>query len=81
MREASVWLDEWSPKLKSGEPHDVLAAIRRLPMPDADAAAVRTQVLGYLTKRREQIAYAQLQQAGWQSGYDPYRLARARPKP
>src|SRR5947209_339696 len=60
-REASVWLDEWAPKLKTGEPEDVLVAIRRLPMHDEDAVTVQTQVLGYLTKRRDKTAYAQSQ--------------------
>ena len=67
-REASVWLDEWAPKLKASNPDAVLAAIRGLPMPDAEANAVREQVLGYLTKRRGQIAYAQFRAAGYPIG-------------
>jgi hypothetical protein len=46
---------------QDGNPDDVLTAIRRLPMTDADALAVRDKVLGYLTKRRDQIAYAHFQ--------------------
>jgi hypothetical protein len=67
-REASVWLDEWAPTLKTGNPDDVLTAIRRLPMTDAAASAVRDKVLGYLTKRRDQIAYADFQAAGYPIG-------------
>lgn len=67
-REMSVWLDEWAPRLKRGEPSDVLQAIRNLPMPDDGAEEVRAQVLGYLTKRREQIAYQQFQEAGYPIG-------------
>jgi len=63
-REASVWLDEWAPRLKTKDPSEVLAAIRGLPMPDAAAVEVRAQVLSYLSKRRSQIAYAQFQAAG-----------------
>lgn len=37
-REASVWLDEWAPKLKKEDPAAVLDALRRLPAPDAEAA-------------------------------------------
>lgn len=65
-QEASGWLDEWASTLKSGTPTAVLAAIRALPMPDAAAEEVRTQVLGYLIKRQEQIAYA-----AWTAAGDP----------
>lgn len=67
-REASVWLDEWAPKLKKEDPDTVLAAIRNLPMPDATAHAVRDKVMGYLTKRRNQIAYATFQRQGYPIG-------------
>lgn len=67
-REASVWLDTWAPTLKTQDPAVVLAAIRALPMPDDDAEAVRAQVLTYLTKRRQQIAYATFAAQGYPLG-------------
>jgi hypothetical protein len=67
-REASVWLDTWAPILKTGDPDTVLAAIRALPMWDDEACAVRDKVLGYLTKRRSQIAYASFQRQGYPIG-------------
>ena len=67
-REASIWLDEWAPKLKSTTPTEVLGAIRQLPMPDEAAEEVRDQVLSYRTKRQAQIAYAQFQAAGYPIG-------------
>jgi len=67
-REASVWLDEWAPRLKTEEPDAVIAAVRGLPMSDEDAIAIRTKVVGYLTKRRKQIAYAQFLAAGYPIG-------------
>ncbi len=67
-REASVWLDEWAPTLKIGNPDAVLAAVRNLPMKDDEACAVRDKVVGYLTKRRSQIAYATFQAAGYPIG-------------
>jgi hypothetical protein len=67
-REASVWLDTWAPTLKTGDPDTVLAAVRALPMRDDEARAVRDKVLGYLTKRRRQIAYATFQAAGYPIG-------------
>lgn len=67
-REASVWLDTWAPKLKTQDPAVVLAAIRALPMPDEDAEVIRTQVLGYLTKRRGQLAYATFAAQGYPLG-------------
>jgi hypothetical protein len=67
-REASVWLDEWAPRLKNGDPDAVLAALRRLPMPDPAAASVRRIALRYLCQRREQLAYASFQQQGYPIG-------------
>jgi hypothetical protein len=67
-REASGWLDEWAAKLKTTDPDTVLAAVRGLPLPDAAAIAVRDRVVTYLTKRRDQIAYAQFQAAGYPIG-------------
>lgn len=67
-RGASVWLDQWIPALKRGETDAVLTAIRHLPLPDDEACAVQRQVLGYLTKRRDQLDYAAFQQAGFPLG-------------
>ena len=67
-REAGVWLDTWAPRLKTGDPGDVLVAIRALPMPHEEAEAVRAQVLGYFTKRRSQIAYAVFAAQGYPLG-------------
>ena len=67
-REASVWLDEWAPRLKNGDPDAVLAALRRLPMPDPAAASVRCTALRYLHQRREQLAYASFQRQGYPIG-------------
>jgi hypothetical protein len=67
-REASVWLDTWAPILKTGDPDTVVAAVRALPMRDDEACAVRDKVVGYLTKRRSQIAYASFQRQGYPIG-------------
>jgi len=67
-REAAVWLDHWRPQLKTGDPREVLAAIRRLPMPTPEGVKVRAQALGYLTKRLAQIRYADFRAAGYPIG-------------
>jgi hypothetical protein len=67
-REAAVWLDHWRPQLKTGDPREVLAAIRRLPMPTPEAMKVRAQALGYLTTRLDQIRYAAFRAAGYPIG-------------
>jgi hypothetical protein len=61
-REASAWLDEWASKLKTEEPADVLAAIRKLPVPDA--ATAKGTAVRYLSSRLEQIRYAAFQERG-----------------
>jgi hypothetical protein len=67
-REASVWLDEWAPKLKKEDPDEVLAALRRLPAPTPEAAKVRGTALRYLRFRREQLAYASFGEQGYPIG-------------
>lgn len=66
--ETSAWLDIWFHELKHGDPDAVLAAIRALPMPSPEAAAVRETVLRYLSRRRRQISYATFQQQGYPIG-------------
>jgi hypothetical protein len=67
-REAAVWLDEWAPRLKR-EPLDVvLAALHRLPVPTAEAAAARRSAAAYLRARREQVAYASFTEQGYPIG-------------
>ena len=63
-----AWLDQQLPELKGGDPDAVLAALRALPAatlagPDG-LRCPRDEALGYLTKRRAQIAYAAFQAAG-----------------
>lgn len=67
-REAAVWLDVWAPKLKTGEPEEVLAAIRTLPTPTPEAAAAKRTTLRYLGQRREQIRYAVFREHGYPIG-------------
>lgn len=67
-REAAVWLDVWAPKLKTGEPEDVLAAIRNLPTPTDDAVTEKRTALRYLNARQEQIQYATFQKQGYPIG-------------
>lgn len=67
-REASVWLDEWAPKLKKGNPDEVLAAIQRLPAPTGEAATARRKALVYLRQRRAQVSYASFQDEGYPIG-------------
>jgi hypothetical protein len=67
-REAAVWLDVWLPKLKSTTPEEVLAAIRALPMPTAEAVTIRTTVLAYLRPRIEHLRYARFQALGYPIG-------------
>ena len=56
--EATAWFQEWAAKLKTEEPEAVLAALRALPTPSAEAAPVRRTALRYLSSRRDQITYA-----------------------
>jgi len=67
-REATVWLDEWAPKLKTEEPEEVLAAIRALSAPSAEAATVRRRALRYLCPRLEQLRYAAFGAQGYPIG-------------
>lgn len=66
-REAAIWLDEWAPRLKRGEPEAVLAAIRALPTGTGEAAAKRTAIR-YLGSRLEQLRYATFLAAGYPIG-------------
>ena len=63
-REAAVWLDEWASKLKTEDPADVLAGIRKLPTPTPDAATAKGTAVRYLSSRLEQIRYAAFQERG-----------------
>lgn len=67
-REAAVWLDACLPKLKATTPEAVIAAIRRLPMPTAEAIETRTRVLSYLWARIDQVRYAHFQSLGYPLG-------------
>jgi hypothetical protein len=67
-----AWLDQHLHELKHGDPDTVLAALRGLPAvtvagPEGPHCP-RDEALGYLTKRRAQIAYAQFQAAGYPIG-------------
>ncbi len=70
--DAVRWLDRQCHLLKHDDPDAVLAAIRALPVDQAgdpaQAAERRDAVLGYLETRREQIAYAAFQAAGYPIG-------------
>jgi hypothetical protein len=70
--EAATWLEIQAHALKHGDPAAVLAAVGILPAeratdPRAAAEAVAT-ALGYLTKRRTQIAYATFRALGYPTG-------------
>lgn len=67
-REAAVWLDEWAPRLKTGDPQTVLEALRALPTPTPEARTATRTALRYLGARHEQIAYATFQQRGYPIG-------------
>jgi hypothetical protein len=66
--ETSAWLETWLHELKHGEPAAVIAAVRALPAPSAEAAAVREGTAAYLQRRRSQIAYAAFQAQGYPIG-------------
>jgi len=65
---AVAWLDQQAAELKDGDPDAALRALGVLPVgraPDPAAAArARDETLGYLTKRRAQISYAQFRRQG-----------------
>ncbi|MBF6592253.1 MAG: ISKra4 family transposase [Ktedonobacterales bacterium] len=69
---ATAWLDRQCQTLKHGDPDDVLAALRAVPVDaavaPAAAVATRDATLGYLVSRRAQIAYADFQAAGYPIG-------------
>ena len=67
-REAAVWLDEWVPVLKRGEPEAVLAAIRALPAAGGEAATAKGTAIRYLGSRTEQLRYATFVAAGYPIG-------------
>jgi hypothetical protein len=67
-REAAVWLDEWVPQLKRGEPEAVLQALRALPAQGTEAGTAKGTAIRYLTSRREQVRYATFQQQGYPIG-------------
>lgn len=67
-----AWLDQHLHELKHGDPDAVLAALRALPAvtvvgPEGPRCP-RDEALGYLSKRRAQIAYASFQAAGYPLG-------------
>jgi hypothetical protein len=70
--ETAAWLARQAHELKTGDPDAVLAALAALPVHDAAdpaaAATQRDQTLGYLTARRDQIAYARFQRLGYPIG-------------
>jgi hypothetical protein len=65
---ASTWVAHWLHELKHGDPDTVIAAVRALPAPTAEAGAVRDTAARYLKRRRSQIAYAAFRQAGYPIG-------------
>jgi hypothetical protein len=67
-REAAVWLDQWAPRLKTGDPATVLGAVRALPVPTPEARTAKRTALRYLCARQEQIAYADFQTQGYPIG-------------
>lgn len=70
--ETSAWLETQIQTLKTGDPDEVLTALRVLPVETATqpeaAAQVREETVGYLAKRREQICYAAFQAQGYPIG-------------
>jgi hypothetical protein len=67
-QQAQAWLDQWVPQLKEEDPDAVLAALRALPATSDEAIKTRDEVVTYLEKRREQIAYASFCAQGYPIG-------------
>jgi hypothetical protein len=67
-QEAAAWFGAWASKLKTEEPEAVVAALRALPSPSAEAATVRRTVLRYLSARGDQIRYAAFRAQGYPIG-------------
>jgi hypothetical protein len=69
---ASEWLGEQLHELKHGDPDQVLAALRAVPVESAtrpeEAAASRDDEMSYLEKRRQHIAYAEFLERGYPIG-------------
>jgi len=68
---ATAWLSQQASMLCHGDPDLVLSALRELPGVAVNAAAAQAAsdgTLGYLTKRRAQIAYARFQAKGYPIG-------------
>ncbi len=65
---ATAWVAQQAHELKHGDPDRVLAAVAALPAVTAEARATRDRVLGYLTARRGQLAYAAFRAAGYPIG-------------
>jgi hypothetical protein len=63
-QEAEQWLDAWVPRFKTGEPEDVLAALRALPTLTQEAATAKGTAVRYLGSRKEQIRYAAFREQG-----------------
>jgi hypothetical protein len=66
--EAKAWLDEWVPTLKTGEPAEVLAALRALPAPTPEGRQTKRKALRYLGRRQDQLRYAAFQEQGYPIG-------------
>lgn len=69
---ASAWLAQQRHTLRHGDPDQVLVALCQVPVAQArcpvEAAATQEAVVSYLTKRREQLAYANFVAQGYPIG-------------
>jgi hypothetical protein len=63
-QEAVAWLDDWVPRFKSGDPEEVLTALRALPALTPEAATAKGAAVRYLGSRKEQIRYADFRKEG-----------------
>jgi hypothetical protein len=66
--ELRAWEEEQKKELREGDPDQVLADLRALPATTEEATTSRDEVVSYLEKRREQIAYAQFREQGYPIG-------------